>query len=119
MHEDSPINKVVECQWRTADAYRKLAWHSCNVAEARHGADPTVMNDWLGNGKRNPVKKWWLDQHRKPSSSTRDGNDKEELLAIAAQAPRSPMWHQRASPVCRDETQPADRVSGDYTNAAG
>ena len=21
----------------------------------------TFMDDWLGNGRRNPVKKWWLD----------------------------------------------------------
>ena len=56
-----PLNKVV-----TADGpllQRIASWCGVNAFWLKPLLVPIAvkLDDWLGNGKRNPVKKWWLD----------------------------------------------------------
>jgi ferredoxin len=56
-----PLNKVV-----TADGpllQRVASWCGVNAFWLKPLLVPIAvkLDDWLGNGKRNPVKKWWLD----------------------------------------------------------
>ena len=56
-----PINKVVDADG--ALITRLASWMGVNVMWLKPLMVPiaTFMDDWLGNGKRNSVKKWWLD----------------------------------------------------------
>jgi reductive dehalogenase len=56
-----PINKVVDADG--ALLTRMASWLGVNAMWLKPLMVPiaTFMDDWLGNGKRNPVKKWWLD----------------------------------------------------------
>jgi ferredoxin len=56
-----PLNKVV-----TADGpllTRMASWMGVNAMWAKPAMVPIAvkLDDWLGHGKRNPNKKWWLD----------------------------------------------------------
>jgi ferredoxin len=56
-----PLNKVV-----TADGpilTRIASWFGVHAFWAKPILVPIAvkLDDWVGNGKRNPVKKWWLD----------------------------------------------------------
>ena len=56
-----PINKVVDADgaWLT----RLGSWLGINAMWLKPLMVPfaTWIDDWLGNGRRNPVKKWWFD----------------------------------------------------------
>ena len=56
-----PINKVIDADgaWLT----RFASWLGINALWLKPLMVPiaTRMDDWLGNGRRNPVKKWWFD----------------------------------------------------------
>jgi ferredoxin len=56
-----PINKVVDADG--ALLTRMASWLGVNAMWLKPLLVPlaTFVDDWLGNGKRNPVKKWWLD----------------------------------------------------------
>ena len=56
-----PINKVVDADG--ALLTRLASWLGVNAMWLKPLMVPiaTFMDDWLANGKRNPVKKWWLD----------------------------------------------------------
>lgn len=56
-----PINKVVDADG--AYLTRTASWLGINAMWLKPLLVPvaTFMDDWLGNGRRNPVKKWWLD----------------------------------------------------------
>jgi reductive dehalogenase len=56
-----PINKVVDADG--ALLTRAASFLGVNAMWLKPLMVPiaTRMDDWLGNGKRNPVKKWWLD----------------------------------------------------------
>ena len=56
-----PINKVVDADG--ALLTRMASWLGVNAMWLKPLMVPiaTFMDDWLANGKRNPVKKWWLD----------------------------------------------------------
>ena len=56
-----PINKVVDADG--ALLTRMASWLGVNAMWLKPAMVPiaTFVDDWLGNGKRNPVKKWWLD----------------------------------------------------------
>jgi reductive dehalogenase len=56
-----PINKVVDTDG--ALLTRVASWLGVNAMWLKPLMVPiaTFMDDWLGNGKRNPAKKWWLD----------------------------------------------------------
>ncbi len=56
-----PINKVVDADG--ALVTRAASWLGVNAMWLKPLMVPiaTRMDDWLGNGKRNPAKKWWLD----------------------------------------------------------
>ncbi|MEQ1354389.1 MAG: reductive dehalogenase domain-containing protein [Candidatus Acidiferrum sp.] len=56
-----PINKVVDADG--ALITRLASWMGVNAMWLKPLMVPiaTFMDDWLGNGKRNSVKKWWLD----------------------------------------------------------
>ncbi len=56
-----PINKVVDADG--AYLTRIASWLGVNAMWLKPLMVPlaTWMDDWLGNGTRNPVKKWWLD----------------------------------------------------------
>ncbi len=57
-----PINKVVDADG--ALLTRAASFLGVNAMWLKPLMVPiaTFMDDWLGNGKRNPVKKWWFDQ---------------------------------------------------------
>lgn len=56
-----PINKVVDADgaWLT----RAASWVGVNVPWAKPLTVPFAawFDDWIGNGRRNPAKKWWFD----------------------------------------------------------
>lgn len=56
-----PINKVIDADgaWLT----RVASWLGINALWLKPLMVPiaTWMDDWLGNGRRNPAKKWWFD----------------------------------------------------------
>jgi reductive dehalogenase len=56
-----PINKVVDADG--ALLTRVASWLGVNAMWLKPVMVPiaTFMDDWLGNGRRNPAKKWWLD----------------------------------------------------------
>jgi reductive dehalogenase len=56
-----PINKVVDADG--ALLTRMASWLGVNAMWLKPLMVPiaTFMDDWLQNGRRNPVKKWWLD----------------------------------------------------------
>ncbi len=56
-----PINKVVDADG--AILTRIASWLGVNAMALKPLMVPiaTWMDDWLENGKRNPVKKWWFD----------------------------------------------------------
>jgi reductive dehalogenase len=56
-----PINKVVDADG--ALLTRMASWLGVNAMWLKPLMVPiaTRVDDWLGNGKRNPAKKWWLD----------------------------------------------------------
>lgn len=56
-----PINKVVDADG--AILTRMASWLGVNAMWLKPYMVPiaTRMDDWLGNGKRNPVKKWWFN----------------------------------------------------------
>jgi reductive dehalogenase len=56
-----PINKVVDADG--ALLTRVASWLGVNAMWLKPVMVPiaTLMDDWLGNGKRNAAKKWWLD----------------------------------------------------------
>lgn len=56
-----PINKVVDADG--ALLTRVASWLGVNAMPLKPMMVPiaTWMDDWLGNGKRNLVKKWWFD----------------------------------------------------------
>jgi ferredoxin len=56
-----PINKVVDADG--ALLTRMASWLGVNAMWLKPLMVPiaTLMDDWLGNGKRNPAKKWWFD----------------------------------------------------------
>ena len=56
-----PINKVVDADG--ALLTRMASWLGVNAMFLKPVMVPiaTWMDDWLENGKRNPVKKWWFD----------------------------------------------------------
>jgi reductive dehalogenase len=56
-----PINKVVDADG--ALLTRMASWLGVNAMWLKPLMVPiaTFMDDWLGNGKRNPAKKWWFD----------------------------------------------------------
>jgi len=56
-----PINKVVDADG--AILTRVASWFGVNAMWLKPIMVPiaTFMDDWLLNGKRNPVKKWWFD----------------------------------------------------------
>jgi hypothetical protein len=56
-----PINKVVDADG--AYLTRVASWLGINAMWLKPLMVPiaTFMDDWLGNGKRNPAKKWWFD----------------------------------------------------------
>ena len=56
-----PINKVVDADG--AVLTRIASWLGVNAMWLKPLMVPiaTRLDDWLGNGRRNPVKKWWFD----------------------------------------------------------
>ncbi len=56
-----PINKVVDSDGPLFT--RAASWMGVNALALKPLMVPiaTWMDDWLGNGKRNPAKKWWFD----------------------------------------------------------
>jgi reductive dehalogenase len=56
-----PINKVVDADgaWLT----RAASWVGVNALWAKPLTVPFAawFDDWIGNGRRNPAKKWWFD----------------------------------------------------------
>lgn len=56
-----PINKVIDADgaWLT----RLASWLGINAMWLKPIMVPiaTRLDDWLGNGRRNPAKKWWFD----------------------------------------------------------
>ncbi len=56
-----PINKVVDADG--AIVTRIASWLGIHAIWLKPALVPiaTFVDDWLGNGKRNPVKKWWFD----------------------------------------------------------
>lgn len=56
-----PINKVVDADG--AYLTRIASWLGVNAMWLKPLMVPiaTFMDDWLGNGRRNPAKKWWFD----------------------------------------------------------
>ena len=56
-----PINKVVDADG--AFLTRVASWLGVNAMWLKPLMVPiaTRVDDWLGNGKRNPAKKWWFD----------------------------------------------------------
>lgn len=56
-----PINKVVDADgaWLT----RAASWIGVNALWAKPLTVPFAawFDDWIGNGRRNPAKKWWFD----------------------------------------------------------
>jgi len=56
-----PINKVVDADgaWLT----RAASWVGINAPWAKTFTVPFAawFDDWIGNGRRNPAKKWWFD----------------------------------------------------------
>ncbi len=56
-----PINKVVDADG--ALLTRAASWLGVNAMWLKPLMVPiaTWMDDWLGNGRRNPLKKWWFD----------------------------------------------------------
>ena len=56
-----PINKVVDSDG--ALVARMASWLGIHAMWLKPMLVPiaTRVDDWLGNGKRNPVKKWWFD----------------------------------------------------------
>jgi reductive dehalogenase len=56
-----PINKVVDADgaWLT----RAASWIGVNALWAKPFTVPFAawFDDWIGNGRRNPAKKWWFD----------------------------------------------------------
>jgi reductive dehalogenase len=56
-----PINKVVDADG--ALLTRVASWLGVNAMWLKTVMVPiaTRVDDWLGNGKRNPAKKWWFD----------------------------------------------------------
>jgi reductive dehalogenase len=56
-----PINKVVDADgaWLT----RAASWIGINALWAKPLTVPFAawFDDWIGNGRRNPAKKWWFD----------------------------------------------------------
>jgi ferredoxin len=56
-----PLNKVVDADG--ALMTRVASWLGVNAMWLKPVMVPiaTFIDDWLQNGKRNPVKKWWLD----------------------------------------------------------
>ena len=56
-----PINKVVDADgaWLT----RTASWVGVNLPWAKPFTVPLAawFDDWIGNGRRNPAKKWWFD----------------------------------------------------------
>lgn len=56
-----PINKVVDADGGLLT--RLASWCGVNAMWLKPIMVPiaTFLDDWLGNGKRNPAKRWWLD----------------------------------------------------------
>ena len=56
-----PLNKVVTADG--APLQRLASWCGINARWLKPMLVPLAvrLDDWLGNGKRNPVKKWWFD----------------------------------------------------------
>ncbi len=56
-----PLNKVVDADG--ALATRIASWLGIHAMWLKPALVPVAaaLDDWLGNGKRNPVKKWWFD----------------------------------------------------------
>ena len=56
-----PINKVIDADG--ALLTRLASWLGVNAMWLKPVMVPiaTRVDDWLGNGRRNPLKKWWLD----------------------------------------------------------
>jgi ferredoxin len=56
-----PINKVVDADGPLLT--RAASWLGVNALWAKPLMVPiaTWFDDWIGNGKRNPAKKWWFD----------------------------------------------------------
>jgi len=56
-----PLNKVVT--WEGPVMTRIASWFGVNVRFMKPILVPIAvwLDDWLGNGIRNPLKKWWLD----------------------------------------------------------
>ena len=56
-----PLNKVVTADGPLVE--RMASWSGINARFLKPVLVPIAvwLDDWLGKGKRNPVKKWWLD----------------------------------------------------------
>ena len=56
-----PLNKVVTCEGSLLE--RVASWCGINARFLKPALVPLAVNidDWLGNGARNPAKKWWFD----------------------------------------------------------
>ncbi|HIB81078.1 MAG TPA: Fe-S protein [Gammaproteobacteria bacterium] len=56
-----PLNKVVTCEGSLLE--RVASWCGINARFLKPALVPLAVkiDDWLGNGARNPAKKWWFD----------------------------------------------------------
>ena len=86
-----PINKVVDADG--ALLTRVASWVGVNAQWLKPITVPFAVwfDDWIGNGRRNPVKKWWLDLEliggvavTPKNTNTRDIDPARKVDSVAA-----------------------------------
>ncbi|MCZ6764328.1 MAG: NAD-binding oxidoreductase, partial [Alphaproteobacteria bacterium] len=112
-----PLNKVV-----TADGpllTRIASWCGVNAFWLKPILVPIAvrLDDWVGNGKRNPVKKWWLDLEVVDGvcvlPSGTNTRDIDVTLNIDPAKQKMAVFPANVMPVPNDNNpQPADRKAG-------
>ena len=109
-----PINKVVDADG--ALLTRAASWLGINAMWLKPLTVPiaTWMDDWLGNGRRNPAKKWWLDHELvggiavEPKGTNRRDIDPARRVDAATQ--KMAYYHANTMPPPDDPTlHPVDR----------
>ena len=76
-----PLNKVVDMDGPLVT--RMASWLGINAMWLKPLMVPiaTRLDDWLGNGKRNPAKKWWFDHEiiKGVATTPKRGTNKRDL----------------------------------------
>lgn len=113
-----PLNKVVSADGPLVT--RIASWCGINARRLKPLLVPIAvrLDDFLGNGKRNPVKKWWLDLEIvdgaciEPVTGTNE-RDIDTSLNTDPAKQKMALYHANMTPAPNDTSpQPIDRKAG-------